>query len=424
MQIESSSNDLGALDEQQVQQIRRKSILILAAGQILGGLGAGATLTLGSLLIVSVSGLDSLAGMAATMNTLGAAIMAIPLALMAQKYGRRVSLSSGALLAASGIIVIITAAFLNFWPLLMLGMLILGTGSAMNLQSRFAATDLSEKATRGRDLSVVVWSTTVGAVVGPNLFEPGEVLAEYIHLPAFTGGFAIAMCAQLVGALVYWLGLRPDPLRIAQLRAAVHHLDTLLPKRRGWHILRASIPARRAVLTVALTHMYMVAMMSMTPIHMQHHGATLTLIGFTISLHVAGMYALSPVFGWLTDKIGARIVILMGQGLLLTASILVWLNSSDHLMTTLALVSLGIGWSASTVAGSTLVSGAVEIRERPQLQGTSDLCMSLAGVVGGLFAGPILASIGFQGLALVLMVLALSLIALNSRSIKTETIHD
>lgn len=424
MQIESSSNDLGALNERQVQQIRRKSILILAAGQILGGLGAGATLTLGSLLIVSVSGLDSLAGMAATMNTLGAAIMAIPLALMAQKYGRRVSLSSGALLAASGIIVIITAAFLNFWPLLMLGMLILGTGSAMNLQSRFAATDLSEKATRGRDLSVVVWSTTIGAVVGPNLFEPGEVLAEYIHLPAFTGGFVIAMCAQLVGALVYWLGLRPDPLRIAQLRAAVHHPDTLLPKRRGWHILRASIPARRAVLTVALTHMYMVAMMSMTPIHMQHHGATLTLIGFTISLHVAGMYALSPVFGWLTDKIGARIVILMGQGLLLTASILVWVNPSDHLMTTLALVSLGIGWSASTVAGSTLVSGAVEIYERPQLQGTSDLCMSLAGVLGGLFAGPILASIGFQGLALVLMVLALSLIALNSRSIKTEAIHD
>lgn len=205
VQLQSSKNDFSSLGEARVQHIRRKSISVLAAGQILGGLGSGATLTLGSLLIVSISGLDSLAGMAATMNTLGAAVMAIPLALMAQKHGRRVSLSSGALLAASGIVVIVSAAILSFWPLLMLGMLVLGTGSAMNLQSRFAATDLSSKTTRGRDLSVVVWSTTIGAVIGPNLFEPGEVVAQYLDLPVFTGGFLIAMVAQLAGALVYFL---------------------------------------------------------------------------------------------------------------------------------------------------------------------------------------------------------------------------
>ncbi|MFC0421035.1 MFS transporter [Glutamicibacter ardleyensis] len=423
MQIESASNDLGTLDEQQVQRIRRKSISVLVAGQILGGLGGGATLTLGSLLIVSISGLDSLAGMAATMNTLGAALMAIPLALMAQKHGRRISLSSGALLAASGVVVIIAAAFLNFWPLLMLGMLVLGTGAAMNLQSRFAATDLSTKATRGRDLSVVVWSTTIGAVIGPNLFEPGEVIAKYIDLPPYTGGFLIAMCAQLAGALVYWIGLRPDPLRIAQ-RQALGRPGSGQPRRGGWHILRSSVPSRRAVLTVALSHMYMVSMMSMTPIHMQHHGATLTLIGFTISMHVAGMYALSPVFGWLTDKCGSRVIILAGQALLITASILVWTNSADHVVTTIALLSLGLGWSASTVAGSTMISGAVGINERPQLQGTSDLCMSLAGVLGGLCAGPILATIGFQGLALVLLALAVIMIMLNIKSSTSETIHE
>ncbi|WP_404285308.1 MFS transporter [Glutamicibacter arilaitensis] len=423
MQIESASNDLGTLDEQQVQRIRRKSISVLAAGQILGGLGGGATLTLGSLLIVSISGLDSLAGMAATMNTLGAALMAIPLALMAQKHGRRISLSSGALLAASGVVVIIAAAFLNFWPLLMLGMLVLGTGAAMNLQSRFAATDLSTKATRGRDLSVVVWSTTIGAVIGPNLFEPGEVIAKYIDLPPYTGGFLIAMCAQLAGALVYWIGLRPDPLRVAQ-RQALSRAGSGQPRRGGWHILRTSMPARRAVLTVALSHMYMVSMMSMTPIHMQHHGATLTLIGFTISMHVAGMYALSPVFGWLTDKCGSRVIILVGQALLITASILVWTNSADHVVTTIALLCLGLGWSASTVAGSTMISGAVGINERPQLQGTSDLCMSLAGVLGGLCAGPILAAIGFQGLALVLLALAVIMSMLNIKSSTSETIHE
>ena len=168
MQIESTSDEQSSLDDQQIQRIRRKSISVLAAGQILGGLGSGATLTLGSLLIVNVSGLDELAGMAATMNTLGAAVMALPLAMLAQKFGRRVSLSTGALLAASGVTIIVASAFLRYWPLLLLGMLVLGTGSAMNLQSRFAATDLSSKSTRGRDLSVVVWSTTIGAVIGPN----------------------------------------------------------------------------------------------------------------------------------------------------------------------------------------------------------------------------------------------------------------
>ena len=138
MQIEASSNERNSLGDREITRIRRKSISILAAGQILGGLGSGATLTLGSLLIVDISGLDELAGMAATMNTLGAAFMALPLAVLAQKFGRRISLSTGALIAASGVVIIISSAFLRYWPLLLLGMLVLGTGSAMNLQSRFA----------------------------------------------------------------------------------------------------------------------------------------------------------------------------------------------------------------------------------------------------------------------------------------------
>ncbi|CBT75998.1 MULTISPECIES: MFS transporter [Glutamicibacter] len=422
MQIEASSNERNSLGDREITRIRRKSISILAAGQILGGLGSGATLTLGSLLIVDISGLDELAGMAATMNTLGAAFMALPLAVLAQKFGRRISLSTGALIAASGVVIIISSAFLRYWPLLLLGMLVLGTGSAMNLQSRFAATDLSTKATRGRDLSVVVWSTTVGAVIGPNLFEPGEELARFISLPPFTGGFLIAMCAQLIGVFVYWLGLRPDPLQVAQHQAAVKADNTQL-RRRGWSILKNTPIARRAVLTVALTHLYMVSLMSMTPIHMQHQGASLTLIGITISIHVAGMYALSPVFGWLTDKAGPRTIIFAGQALLITASVLVWSNGQSHTVTTLALLSLGLGWSAATVAGATMITGAVGIAERPQLQGTSDLCMNLAGVVGGLCAGPILGAVGFQGLAVVLLICAMVMIVVNLKSNSSNIVH-
>ena len=176
------------------------------------------------------------------------------------------------------------------------------------------------------------------------------------------------MCAQLIGVFVYWLGLRPDPLQVAQHQAAVKADNTQL-RRRGWSILKNTPIARRAVLTVALTHLYMVSLMSMTPIHMQHQGASLTLIGITISIHVAGMYALSPVFGWLTDKAGPRTIIFAGQALLITASVLVWSNGQSHTVTTLALLSLGLGWSAATVAGATMITGAVGIAERPQLPG-------------------------------------------------------
>lgn len=175
---------------------------------------------------------------------------------------------------------------------------------------------------------------------------------------------------------------------------------------------------------MALSHLYMVSMMSMTPIHMQHQGATLALIGITISIHVAGMYALSPVFGWLTDKVGPRIIIFVGQAFLISASALVWIDPENHAFTTAALLCLGLGWSAATLAGATMITASVGVTERPQLQGTSDLCMNLAGVLGGLSAGPILAVIGFQGLALVLLLCAAAMIIVNNRAIGSSVVHE
>ena len=337
--------------------------------------------------------------------------MAIPLAMLAHKHGRRISLSMGALIAAVGSVLIVSAAVIGSVPMLFIGMLVLGTASAMNLQSRFAATDLSNDSTRGRDLSLVVWTTTIGAVIGPNLFAPGEVISKASGLPEFTGGFLIAMSAQIIGMLIYFIGLRPDPMKVALQQSKLPAQK--LSRGGGLRLLKEIPAARRAVITVALSHAYMVSLMSMTPVHMQHHGATLTLIGVTISLHVLGMYALSPVFGWLTDKFGGRAVVLSGQALLISASLSVWASPSNHVVVTIALGLLGLGWSASTVAGSTMVSGAAAVQDRTSLQGTSDLLMNLAGAAGGLSAGPILSLFGFHGLAICLLALAAVVVFVN-----------
>ncbi|TFB65459.1 MFS transporter [Cryobacterium sp. Hz9] len=384
-------------------ELQKRVVRVLITGQILGGIGMGATLSLGALLAAALSGSSAWSGMAATMSTLGAAIVAVPLARLAQANGRRVSLATGSLVAGTGAVLAITSVSADNFVLLLLALMLLGVGSATNLQARFAATDLASSRFRARDLSIVVWSTTIGAVLGPNLFGPGEVLGAALGLPAMTGAFAFSLAATITAAIVYALGLRPDPLLTAL--AARTASAGIRRASGGLVILRSNAAARYAVAVIALSHATMVALMSMAPVHLRDHGASLTIIGLTISLHVAGMYALSPVFGALSDRLGRLPVILGGQVLLLVALTVAWLSDGSQGTMTVSLVFLGLGWSASVVAGSALVSEAVEIEDQSSLQGFSDLSMNAAGALGGALAGPILALAGYAGLGLAAMAL-------------------
>ncbi|MDQ6739067.1 MAG: MFS transporter [Actinomycetota bacterium] len=410
--------------------LRRKVVGVLVAGQILGGVGMGATLSLGALLAAELSGSSAWSGMAATMSTLGAALLAVPLVRLAQASGRRVSLAAGSLLAAGGAVLAVAAAAGRSFPLLLVALLLLGAGSATNLQARFAATDLASDRSRAKDLSLVVWSTAVGAVLGPNLFEPGEAVGAALGLPLLTGAFIFSLLAQLAAAVVYRLGLRPDPLLSALAAQAVDQqkgesrAGAVRLRSGGWEILRSNPLARYAVMSVALSHATMVALMSMTPVHLRDHGATLTVVGLTISLHVAGMYALSPFFGWLADRAGRLRTILAGQALLLASLLLAWHGASSQAAVTTSLVLLGLGWSASVVAGSALVAEAVGVAERPALQGVSDLAMNLAGALGGAVAGPVLTAWGYSGLGLSSMALVVVVIGWTGRRIGGVRRHD
>jgi len=384
--------------------LQRRVVGVLVVGQVLGGVGAGATLSLGALLAAHLSGSNAWSGMAATMSTLGAALLAVPLARLAQARGRRRSLAVGAVVAACGAALAIAAAAVGSFVLLLLALAMLGVGSAANLQARFAATDLASPRFRARDLSVVVWSTTIGAVLGPNLFGPGEVVGGALRLPPMTGAFVFSGIATVGAAVVYTIGLRPDPLLTA-LSTRAFVANAAAP-RGGMAILRANRAARYAVTVVALSHGTMVALMSMAPVQLMMHGATLTIVGLTISLHVAGMFALSPVFGWLADRWGRIPVVLSGQGLLLTALTLFWLGSESRAATVAGLILLGLGWSASVVAGSAFFLKDVPTTERTALQGFSDLSMNAAGAVCGALAGLVLGAVGYSGLGLATMLLA------------------
>lgn len=349
----------------------------------------------------------SFSGAAATGSTLGAAVASIPLARLASRLGRRPALALGAFLSGVGSVLTVVATGLQFFPLLVLGFALLGVGTAVGLQARFAATDNAEPERRGRDLSLVVWSTTIGAVAGPNLFGPGVLIQDALGLPDHTGSFVIAIAAQFAATVLYLVALRPDPLTLARDRVV-----TLAPADEG--IVRGRGTLVFAVASIAASHAVMVSIMSMTPVHLTTHGASLTVVGFTISLHVAGMFALSPVFGWLSDRWGRIPIILFGQLMLGIAVVAVGLGSENEIAVVVALVFLGLGWSAATVSGSALVSDLVTGEARLRVQGRTDTTMSLAGALGGALAGPALAVVGYSGLAWIAGVLVIAVVVAAS----------
>lgn len=396
----TSATDAAAYDDDALARLRRRTVGVLASGQILGGIAFGATISLGAVLAADISGDEAFSGLATALVTLGTAALAVPLAALARRRGRRIALAGGMLIALVGVAVVILAAGVRVFPLLLAGFALIGAGQAANLQSRFAAVDLATAATRGRDLSLVVWATTIGAVLGPNLVGPGEALGDALGMPPLTGPYVFTVVAQILAVALYLAALRPDPLLVATRIAGSAATGAAAG------IARADRPraAAYAIVAVAGAHGVMVAVMAMTPVHLLHHGADLEIIGLTISLHIAGMYALAPVFGVLADRLGRIPTILLGQGLLTAALLTAAVGQESGAAVTVALVLLGLGWSASTVAGSTLLTESSAESLRTRRQGRSDLAMSLVGGLGAIGAGFVLGAIGYGGLALVALI--------------------
>jgi MFS family permease len=399
------------LTDDDVTRIRRRSHVVIIAGQALAGVGMGATFSAAALLAERLSGSAAWSGTATTMSTLGAAAAAVPLAALARRRGRSPALASGAGLAALGAVVGLVAVTANVFPLFLVAMALLGVGTAVNLQSRFAATDLSEPESRGRDLAVVVWSTTIGAVLGPNLIGPGDDLGLRLGLPELSGVFLFTLAAQLVALAIYRFALRPDPLKTAE-RLGVER-GTAAPE--AGRADRNGV--RTGILSLAFSHATMASVMAMTPVHLVSHGATLQIVGLTISLHVAGMYGLSPLWGVLSDRLGREPVIGLGQGMLLAALLMTSFGAESSGWVLAGLIFLGLGWSAATVAASGLVADSADPARRTVVQGRADLSMSLAGAVGAGSAGVVLAMLGYAGLSLVAT--ALVAVVLGALAIRT-----
>jgi MFS family permease len=381
--------------------VQRRTVGVLSGGVALAGLGVTVGITVGGLLARDVAGTDSASGLGQTAGVLGAAVIAVPLARISDRAGRRTGLAAGYAIAVLGAVVAVVAAALSSLPLLLAGLFAFGAATACGLQARYAAADLATPEHRGRDLSLVVWATTIGSVVGPNLAGPGADVGAALGLPALGGAFAVSAVVFALVITAVLAGLRPDPLLLARRLGGTG----AVVRRRGatGTALRAvwgSPGGRLGLTSVVVSHSVMVGVMVMTPVHMGHAGGspgtTLRIIGLVISVHVAGMYFFSPLVGWLADRFGRRAVVAVGGALLLAAAALAGTAPPGAAVQLGAgLLLLGLGWSCGLIAGSTLVTESVDADLRPTAQGGTDLLMGLGAALAGAVGGPLLAVGGF-----------------------------
>lgn len=395
--------------------VQRRTLRTLVLAEVVSGSGIATGASVTSLLAEKLGGSATLAGLANTATTLGGAFAAAGIAAITHVHGRRLGLSTGYMAAAIGSAVCILAAVIGNFPLFLVGMLLYGAAGASGLQARFAAADLATPRNRGKAMSLVLTTTVVGAIVGPNLTGPGASLAENIGLPALSGTylFAFAGFGLAFAAITIWL--RPDPLLLArgQVKGSGER-EKSPPLRDMLRALRGNGPARVAILAIVSAHIVMMAVMSMTGIHMHHSGTGLGIIGMVLSLHFVGMFGFSSAFGWAVDRYGTRTILLGGMGAMLLS---LWVSGTadghDSGQLAVGLALLGLSWSAVLVAASVLLSESVAVDERPAAQGFSDMAMNFAAAGGAALSGVILERLGFGSLAAIsAAILLLPLLAL------------
>lgn len=394
------------------RQLYKRTLIIVVLSQIFGGAGLAAGVTVGALLAQDMLGTDSLAGIPAALLTLGSAGAAILMGRISQRYGRRFGLAAGFLTGGIGAIGVVIAALTNSIILLFASLLAYGAGTAANLQARYAGTDLASTKQRATAVSIALVSTTFGAVAGPNLVDVMGRFATSIGVPALAGPFILGAAAFILAGLVLLVLLRPDPLIIAKAIAEAERREGSI------HINEKSNKLafnKRGIVVGAtvmvLTQIVMVAIMTMTPVHMGHHGHDLRAVGLVIGFHVGAMYLPSLVTGILVDRIG-RMAMAIGAGVtLLAAGVLAAVAPGDSmLLLIIALALLGLGWNFGLISGTALIVDATNPFNRAKIQGTVDVLIAFAGVSGSTLSGMVVAGASYATLALAGGMLSLALI--------------
>ncbi|AKU18636.1 MFS transporter [Luteipulveratus mongoliensis] len=365
----------------------RRTVHALLAAGVAGGLAQSLSGTAGSLLAREIGDSDRVAGLPQTFLVAGAAVSALVLGRLVARVGRLTALMLAAATAGAGAALAILAALMSDLTLLFAGSALMGAGNTAVMLGRYAAADLGPAAHRARAMGLAMAATTVGAVAGPNLLEPTASASAWLGAPALAGPMVLAMMFFLIGATILSRAPRqPRSVTTVSLTNAAEPLQ---------------LTAIAGLAILAVTNLVMVGVMTMAPVHMHHHGASLTAMGLAVSMHIAGMFAPSPVTGWLTDRFGPAVVAAGGGIVLVTAGLVAAYGNGSTVVLTLALLLLGVGWNIGLVSGSVLLTEGVPEQHRAGRESWGEVAMGVAAVIGSAGAGLIVAASDYTALAVI-----------------------
>lgn len=387
-------------DDSERRRVQRRTLTVVVLSQVLGGAGLAAGVTVGALLAEDMLGTESVAGAPTALFALGSALAAFLVGRFTQRRGRRMGLAMGFATGGIGAVGVIVAAVSDSVVLLFISLFVYGAGSATNLQTRYAGTDLAQPAKRGLAISVAMVSTTAGAVAGPNLVDPLGELATSLGIPELAGPFLLAAAAYLSAGTVLFALLRPDPFLLAR-RLNATTVPAAEPGSPPAVVPKPGPEALVGATVMVLTQVAMVAIMTMTPVHMRAHHHDLGDVGLVISIHIGAMYLPSLVTGVLVDRVGRKPMAVSAAATLLLAGITAASAPGDSLgPLILALALLGLGWNLGLISGTALVVDATVPENRARTQGTIDVLVALAGAGGGASSGLVVSASSYSTLAL------------------------
>ena len=369
------------------EELARRTIGVLQLGVIPGGLAMTASFAASTLLADQMTGSETKASLAAVCLSIGGTLAGIPLAALTARRGRRAGLSAGYFIGAIGATLALLSAFAGRYSLLVVGMVLIGTGQAANLASRYAGADLATDENRARSISLVLWASTVGSVLGPTVaLGLKSFFADTEGLSGFALPYALALGLFLLAAVNLSRRLRPDPLHIVAAESGSNGVK--LPSLAEAGRVLAHPVASIALIAMMLSQAVMVGVMTVSPIHMQAGDQNPLIIGFMLSLHIAGMFAFSPYVGWLVDRVGGQIVIIVGALVLAVGSSIAANTDPEHATGLLSgLFLVGIGWSCCVVAASSILTSSFSVERRVSVQATADVLMTALGAAAGVSSG-------------------------------------
>ena len=404
-----------ALSVVEKQAIQKRTLRVLVLGQMAGSAALSAAVTVGAFVIQDMLGQKTpWGGIASATVTVGTAFMAQLLSRLMLRQGRRRGLMLGYSLALLGGLIAGCGVEFQSLTVFLFGLFLFGNGQSANLLSRYAATDLAEANHRGAAMSRILFASTFGAVLGPVLIKPAEHLGQNLFgWNLYTGPWVFSGLFFITSFVNVSLRLKPDPLilsggTLSQRSAKTQSDDDSRPS--VMQFLVSSPHTRLAFYGIVVSHVTMVAVMTMTPVHLREHGHE-TVSAYIISLHIAGMYAFSPLVGRFSDTKGRLNTLLVGCLVLIASTVMSAMAGSNPAVFFPSLWLLGIGWSFGLIGASSLLIDSVPIEQRVRVQGAADVAMSLFGGLAGFSSGFIRSSIGFPWLSLLGTFIVLVLIA-------------